>query len=577
MPNRTIHEDEVFDSVRKSSEKKGYRNLKTVNLSKKRYARYRKVQRYKRLIFYCTTPLKYFFSVVLVIAASFSSRKPAYLIEGLCELALLFLISNEMVLHFKKTARIANGIVMLLFNIQYIVLFFGGTFVSLIMLDNLRAVDMLRGKAIQYLIGGILVTGFSFLPHRYLNRPDIYLYPTISILLAIMLVFTTFAGNKYAPFYNLINTGISKIAEGYSLGGVDPGEVDVHLFYRDYSAQVREKPVSIPEKPNVLVVFIEGLSNKIIDDERDITPNLRAFREESISFDRYYNHTAATYRGLIGTLFSGYQMQNLDKNRLISLQSTLKNEGYHTSFLNVEPENGTFTRYLEDLGFDSVQVCSNQSSGVGLVYDKDAFEYLFSYMEDENISKNPFLTCIYTIGTHVSFESKDVSFGDGKSDFLNRFYQMDYHFGVFLEKFKKSSLADNTVIIFTTDHCTYADSDYLEEYDDSDEMAFVDEIPLIIYYPGVIPEAIDAQGRNSLDLVPTVFDLLDISRENYFLGNTLFCGLGELDNDYDTINCIGNEMISTMEGDVLPLSDNQIELMNQKIRQYYAISKNGVK
>ena len=577
MPNNKIHEDEVFDFVSKSPENNGHRSLKTSNLSKKGPGRYRKPQRYKKSLFSYTTQLKYFFSAVLVISACFSSRKPVYLIEGLCELALLFFISNELVRRLGIPARIANGIVMLFFNVQYIVLFFGGTFVSLIMLDNLGAADMLRGKAIQYLLGLTLVTVFSFLPHRHLNCPYIHLYPTISALLAVMLVFTTFAGNTYAPLYNLFSTGVSKIEQMHSAGGVDPEDVDVHLFYRDYSAQAREKPASIPEKPNILLVFIEGLSNSIINDERIITPNLRDFREESISFDKYYNHTAATYRGLIGTLFSGYQMQNLDKNRLISLQSTLKKKGYHTSFLNVEPENGTFTRYLEDLGFDSVQTCSDQSSGVGLVYDKDAFEYLFTYMEDEYISENPFLTCIYTIGTHVSFESKDVSFGNGKSDFLNRFYQMDYHFGEFLEKFKKSSLADNTIIIFTTDHCTYADSDYLEEYDDPDGNAFIDEIPFIIYYPGVIPEAIDAGGRNSLDLVPTVFDLLDISEENYFLGNTLFCGLGEIDNDYDTINCIGNELISTMDGNVVPLSDIQKELMDKKISQYYAISKNGVK
>lgn len=577
MLNDRIHKNKNTDSFNRSPGEYKGRYSRRSKAARRKAVRHNSGDRVLKLLYSCSTQLKYSFSGLLVIAASFFSHKPVYLIEGLCELALILYISNVVISRFNKPAVIANQIVMLLFNIQYTVLYFGGTFVSLVMLDNLGALDMLRGKAVQYICGAVLVIFFSGLPHRVLNSQIFRSFPVISALLAIMLIFTTCAGNAYAPFYNLINTGMSKIRETQFARGIDPEGFDEQLFYRDYSAQGREKPSSIPEKPNIIVIFIEGLSNRIIDDERSITPNIRTFRDETLSFNRYYNHTAATYRGLIGTLFSGYQMQNLDKNRLISLQSTLKQEGYYTSFLNVEPKNGIFTRYLEDLGFDSVQTCSGESKDVGIVYDKESFEYLFSYIDKSNSSGKPFLTCIYTIGTHVSFESKDVTFGDGKSNFLNRFYQMDYHFGTFLEKFKNSSLADNTVIVFTTDHCTYVDNDYLAEYDDPDNKAFIDEIPFLIYYPGVIPESIDAGGRNSLDLVPTVCDLLDISRDNYFLGNTLFQGLGEIDNDYDTITCIGDDMTSTMEGEIVTLSDSQAELISQKIRQYYAISKYGVK
>lgn len=47
---------------------------------------------------------------------------------------------------------------------------------------------------------------------------------------------------------------------------------------------------------NILVIFIEGMSSLVIS--KELTPNLYEFRKKSISFNNYYNHTAATFRGL---------------------------------------------------------------------------------------------------------------------------------------------------------------------------------------------------------------------------------------------------------------------------------------
>ncbi|MDD0274464.1 LTA synthase family protein, partial [Shigella flexneri] len=46
---------------------------------------------------------------------------------------------------------------------------------------------------------------------------------------------------------------------------------------------------------NILVIFIEGMSSLVIS--KELTPNLYEFRKKSISFNNYYNHTAATFRG----------------------------------------------------------------------------------------------------------------------------------------------------------------------------------------------------------------------------------------------------------------------------------------
>ena len=105
---------------------------------------------------------------------------------------------------------------------------------------------------------------------------------------------------------------------------------------------------------DIILIFTEGFSHHIIDDSRNITPTIKEYESKSISFRNYYNHTFATYRGIEGQLFSGYQIENNSRNYLISLPKFLSGQGYKTEFINNEPKNKEFTDYLSDLGFDNI-------------------------------------------------------------------------------------------------------------------------------------------------------------------------------------------------------------------------------
>lgn len=83
-------------------------------------------------------------------------------------------------------------------------------------------------------------------------------------------------------------------------------------------------------------------------------PNVADMEKKSLFFENYFNHTFPTYKGLIGQLFSGYQLNNFDENTLVSLEEAFRKAGYHTSFINTEPQNLNFASYLENLRFDEV-------------------------------------------------------------------------------------------------------------------------------------------------------------------------------------------------------------------------------
>lgn len=140
--------------------------------------------------------------------------------------------------------------------------------------------------------------------------------------------------------------------------------------------------------------------------------------------------------------------------------------GYDTTFINAEPNNGAFTAYLERMNFDHLESnVENATEGmINTVSDKMIYENLLSIMEQKENVGQPYLIAMYTFGTHASLDSVNEMYGDGKDAELNKFYNLDYQFGKFMENFENSEMAKDTVIIFTADHCTYEDEGFISHF-----------------------------------------------------------------------------------------------------------------
>lgn len=565
------------------------------------------------------TCLKYLFSVVLTFMAFSKVGNGYYPAAELFELFLIFAFSN--VLMQKKLAgQIVNDILMFFYNAQVIMMFFANSYITMVMLTNLDSLEALSGKAAIYITGVILVLVFSFLPIQKIEFTKVSRQSILSAALCAELVFTMFFGSTYSPIYNYFDLAIqhhdsvklSKSIEAavreaeakkasendpetkessgnaaeYDLVTVssDPSVVSPEIiqevsldipgtdlsFYKDCVEGYRDKDNGLAEQPNVILIFTEGLSQNVFSDERNIMPNVAEYQSKSLSFTSYYNHTFATFRGIIGQLYSGYQLDNYDANALVSLQDIFSALGYNTSFINTEPNHQEFTAYLENLRFDEIigdtsYTCNGLADSIS---DKDAYEILFDCAEKKAKSNEPFFLAIYTFGTHASLDSTDETFGDGTDAELNKFYNMDCQFGQFMEKFENSSLSDNTLIVFTSDHATYQDDSFNKAFTDYPRAATsFDEIPLFFYYKGITPESIDVNGRNTLNMAPTLLDYLDISTPNYFLGTSLFSGIeGSLletsHSDTYVLYSSKNDQIQALEG-------TDLEEFNTMLQEYY--------
>lgn len=307
--------------------------------------------------------------------------------------------------------------------------------------------------------------------------------------------------------------------------------------------------------------------------------------KESLSFDNYFNHTAATFRGLRGQLFSGYQfrggfgsssdkgladislesVKNKTDVKIKSIIDVLRENGYYSYFVNSEPNMAYFVNYLSTFGFDEIFPSNNEGK---MLSDKESFLEL-----EKSIYKvkEPYFIGFYNIGTHHGMDSPDIKYGDGKNPILNKFHNYDAQFGMWFKKMKEKGLFKNTLLVFTTDHASYNAPEWKKSFK-SNQSSFVAKIPLFLYGAGIKSGKLNANGRNSLDLAPTLLDILNITNfSNYFLGNSLFY---EYASKYDKYSSIGNNIYHTDGNNVRPYKSLIDKKIKSDIKKFFVISLN---
>lgn len=525
-----------------------------------------------------STVVKYAFTVLLlllVFATGTHSKK--LFVYPLIELSIIALATNCMVQRLPRITYILNSILLLLLNIQVAVYYFGNSYVSMVMIANLAFLGDLAGNAGIYITAALLVIVISFLPVRNLALPKGTAVKGIVLGLVCEILLCCIYGAEPSPAWNYGDLAYKTVRKEIMKAKIRQYTGDAEHFFHDVIESGIERPASLVKSPNIVLIFTEGLSTSIIEDERDIMPNVRKWRDLSVSFDNYYNHTAATLRGLVGQLYSGYQNNNLDTNQLVSMQSILSSKGYHTAFINTEPANATFEEYLRSFSFE--EFLSNgtidttvyeQHGEQNSLCDNDAYKLLFDTMERLSEKSEPFFITIYTFGTHATFDSAHEIYENGQDAELNKFYNADACFGEFMEKYCASEMANDTVIIYTTDHGTYYDQAFSNAFPSAHrDHYFLDEIPLFFYHSGVTPQVVDVGGRNTLCLAPTVLDYLDISEGNFFLGSSLFTEQSSL---FEVIYDDQGRRLSSAGCKIADLTREEDDWFQKELVEYYSVS-----
>lgn len=342
---------------------------------------------------------------------------------------------------------------------------------------------------------------------------------------------------------------------------------------------------------NIAVIFTEGFSLEWIDrfnQYKDLTPNLDRFLEESAWFDNYYNHTAATHRGLRGQLTSSYQYrggymgnnegfeqvsaENIRKtlsDSLVTVPHILKDNGYSAYFLSSHHGSWQLNKMLQTLEFDRVYGADDfqHPDPESSLTDQETLSALGDLIGQDRLEK-PYFVGIYNYGTHLGRDSTEVKYGDGRNELLNTIRNFDDAFGKFWNSVRDR---DDLVIIFTADHAAFPSTLYNSTFG-TERKFFVDRIPLAVWGHGIKHMVLDAHGRNTLDFAPTLLQSMGIRHAfNYFLGCSLFsdkCGM-----EFEYLYCEGGWCLKTPEMRVLDDGNADDRAVKQKVMDFYNLSE----
>ncbi len=313
-----------------------------------------------------------------------------------------------------------------------------------------------------------------------------------------------------------------------------------------------DKKTFIPrdEKPNVIIIFFESFSSRLTSvynkNFPGLTPNLEqmAADPKTTVFKNFYNAATPTINGIIAQLCSflpptGYsEIENnrgLQNLKLLCLPNILKKQGYYNTYITAVPKEfenkASIFASMDTEHIYGQDELGKMIAGEPLSWgysDHQLFDFMWKDLKFKLTSKKqaePFLMMLSTVNTHAPFDlAKDmVPYGDGKNNVLNSFYTADNAFGRFWEQFKQSRYADNTIVVAVADHAAFPGADIKKLAGaDGEKLSFYDENMLMMYVPQAnLPKEVRTYS-SSIDLAPTLLNILGVNVGTNFEGHSIF-------------------------------------------------------
>ncbi|MFK7813124.1 MAG: sulfatase-like hydrolase/transferase [Maribacter sp.] len=468
--------------------------------------------------------------VILAFPFNFwENLRPKYGFNLIFVVLILLLIIEAMLISYYCTALVPLGSDLLGYSFK----------------DIKMTIANSGGMSISLVIGVIVIVGMFFGLYKVTSKHYHYIskmYPFTIILFSLFIMTLFLEGkpiNQNKTQYLALNL--------YDTSTEDTSykaDVEYPLMKSQQIENVLGEYFELKEeKPNVVFIMVEGLGRDFVGEGAEyggFTPFLDELTTKSLYWENCLSNTGRTFGvlpSLMGSLpFGKSGFMELEKypNKL-TLYSILKNNGYHTSFLqgtnssfdNVDKfllsENVDFV--LDKSGFGN-QYALQEEDAAGSTWgypDKELFKKSMSIPRDE---KQPRLEVYMTISTHEPFippkqeyyESqveKIVSKGNYQGKIKKVIEKNDNVFATLLytddalkyvfKEYKNQPNYDNTIFIVTGDHrlIPIPQRNNLSRF----------HVPLIMYSP-MLKKTRKMSALNShFDVTPTLLALLEAKYE----------------------------------------------------------------
>lgn len=322
---------------------------------------------------------------------------------------------------------------------------------------------------------------------------------------------------------------------------------------------------------NLILITAEALHSSIITPE--FTPTLYRLATEGIHFKEYYQPvwgggtTSGEFTNLMGLYPAdgvGCMNELLEQDMFFSIGNQLQDLGYFSRAYH----NNDFEYYNRDethvrLGYDEFIGYGNGiEEGVSKAWPESDLE-MMQFTVDQYIDQQPFSIYYMTVSGHCTYSTrnnsmsrknydavKDLNYSETVKSYIACNLELEYGMAHLVARLEEAGIADDTVIVLTTDHYPYglapsdtwsSSRDYLKELGASSSNNLTRDAAPLIIWSGCLEDQdiVVDEPVFSLDILPTISNLFGIDYDSRILiGRDVFAGTDPLvfwiDNSWKT-------------------------------------------
>ncbi|MCG2612125.1 sulfatase-like hydrolase/transferase [Flavobacterium sp. SM15] len=305
--------------------------------------------------------------------------------------------------------------------------------------------------------------------------------------------------------------------------------------------------------PNIVLIITESFGREYwgsfnkdtkIKGYVGYTPFLDSLAQNSLIFTNGFANGSKSIHGMssiiagIPSFRDAFTSSPYPKQKIQSLVSTLKEEGYDTSFFHGAP-NGSmgFLGFGNILGFDHYYGKTEfnndaEHDGVWGIWDEPFLQFMKQTIDKK---KAPFFTTVFTVSSHEPYivpKKYEGKFPKGTTPMHQCVGYTDYSFKKFFEAAKKAPWYKNTIFIITADHGN------LTAYPEYEKVVNRSATPILIFKPDNSLKGVNTDLAQQIDIYPTILDMIGYDKPFRSWGRSL---VGDKKIKPYTINFNGNQ------------------------------------
>lgn len=289
-------------------------------------------------------------------------------------------------------------------------------------------------------------------------------------------------------------------------------------------------------KPNIVIFILESFAREYsgafnketkIPNYEGYTPFVDSLAQHSMIYTNAYANGWKSIHGVSSVIAGIPSFQNaftsspFPQQKIESLVSILKNEGYDTSFFHGAP-NGSmgFLGFGNILGYDHYYGKSEYNNdadfdGVWGIWDEPFFQYFNKTLSKK---KTPFMATLFSVSSHEPYkvpEKYEGKFPKGKVNINESIGYTDMALQKFFAAAKKEPWYKNTIFVLVADHGnTIAYDEYRKEF-------MKNTVPILFFSPDQKYVGVNNDWAQQIDIYPTLMDMIGYQKPFRSWGRSL--------------------------------------------------------